>query len=173
MPPVPVRRVRLSLHVALLASVLALAGCTRMLSMETTSKSISDGIAAQLNMPVASVACPESREVKAGDTFECIATPAAGGRLTVKVSQQDDKGNIQWEVVNTEGLLDLQKVEASVRQGLADQASLQATVDCGERWRGTRVGDSFECQAKGGEGQEVTVVVNVTDEDGNVSWATR
>lgn len=158
---------------SLVVSVSAVAGCTQMLSMETTSKAISEGLVSQLAMPIASVTCPESREIKAGDVFECVATPAAGGRLTVQVSQKDDAGNITWEVVKTEGLLDLTKVEASVKQGLAQQVNLDATVACGDRWRATKAGDSFECQATGSEGQSVTIVVSVTDADGNVSWETK
>ncbi len=156
-----------------LAALLAPAGCTRSLNMESTSKAISEGLTSQLTMAIASVKCPDSREIKAGDTFECIATPGAGGRLTVRVTQKDADGNIAWEVAKTEGLLDLSKVEASVRQGLAEQASLDALVTCGERWRATKAGDTFECRATGGEGQEVTVVVHVTDDTGNVSWETK
>lgn len=160
--------------VAVLLASLALAvGCTQMLSMEGTSKAITEGLASQLAMPIASVKCPDSREIKAGDVFECIATPVMGGRLTVQVTQKDDAGNVAWEVSKTEGLMDLAKVEESVKQGLAQQVSLQAEVACGDRWRATKAGDAFECQAKGREGQAVTVVVTVTDNDGNVSWATK
>lgn len=160
------------LAVALLAAA-ALGGCTQTLSMEGTTKAISEGLNSQLAMPIASVKCPDSREIKAGDVFECTAMPVAGGQLTVQVTQKDGEGNITWEVTKTEGLMDLAKVEASVKDGLAQQANLQAEVACGERWRATKAGDAFECQATGSEGQAVTVVVKVTDAAGNVSWETK
>lgn len=168
--PVPSRR---PLPAFVLASMVTLAGCTQMLDMEGTSKAINEGLTSQLAMPIASVKCPDTREIKAGDGFDCIATPGIGGRLTVRVTQKDANGNIAWEVTKTEGLLDLTKVEASVKQGLAQQASLDATVSCGERWRATKTGDSFDCQATGAEGQAVGIVVHVTDNEGNVSWETR
>ena len=166
----PIRPSRLA---CVLAPLVAVAGCTQMLSMEGTSKAISEGLSSQLSMSIASVTCPESREIKAGDVFECVATPAVGGRLTVQVTQKDNAGNVAWEVTKTEGLLDLAKVEASVKQGLAQQANLEASVTCGERWRATKAGDVFECRASGSEGQAVTVAVTVTDNEGNVSWETK
>lgn len=174
MPPLVARRpARLPLLACVLTPLVATAGCTQMLSMEGTAKAISEGLTNQLAMSIASVTCPDSREIKAGDVFECVATPAVGGRLTVQVTQKDDTGNVTWEVTKTEGLLDLTKVEASVKQGLAQQANLEASVTCGDRWRAIKAGDAFECQAAAGEGQAVTVVVSVTDGEGNVSWETK
>lgn len=160
-------------HWGALAAAFALVGCTRNLSMEAVKKAIADGIASQQGLKVASVDCPAARPLKAGDTFECVAAPSGGGKLTVKVSQRDDSGNISWEVVKTEGLLDLGKVEASIRTGLKEQAKVEATASCGEHWRATRAGDTFECQAKTADGQTVPIVVSVKDAEGNISWATK
>ena len=154
------------------AAALALAGCSQSLNMEAVKKSIADGIVTQLSLQVALLDCPPSRPVKAGDTFECVATPKGGGRLTVKVSQKDDASNISWEVVKTEGLLDLRKVEGSIVTGLKDQAKVEATVSCGDRWRAAKAGDTFECEATA-QGQAVPIVVSVADNDGNISWKTK
>jgi hypothetical protein len=156
-----------------LVAVLALAGCSRNLDMEAVKKSIGDGLASQLGLKVASLECPPNRPVKAGDAFECVASPEGGGRLTVKVSQKDDASNVAWEVVKTEGLLDLAKVETAIRTGLKEQANVEATATCGGRWKAAKAGDTFECQARTAAGQDVPIVVSVADDNGAISWKTR
>ena len=121
-----------------------------------------------------SVACPtEPRTAKPNDEFECVVVPKEGGKLTVKVTQKDDQGNINWSVAKTEGLLDLSKVEESVKQGLKAQANADATVTCGGRWKGAKKGDTFDCEAKTAAGETVTIMVNVSDDNGNIEWGTK
>ena len=156
----------------LLGLALGVVACGTTIDMDAVGKAVSDGINTQLSLQVASVTCPtESRAAKAGDAFECVATPKDGGKLTVKVTQNDDKGNVTWEVVKSEGLLDLKKLEASITQGLKEQASVEATVSCGGKYRPTKVGETFECQAKSEAAGDAAVVVTVNDAEGNVSWA--
>jgi len=153
-----------------LGLTLAVTGCTRKLDMDALNTLISTGIATQMDLPMASVTCPaEGREQKAGDKFECTATPQAGGLLTVTVTQNDDDGNVSWAVSKTEGLLDLEKVEASVQQGLLEQVQVEAVVDCGARWKAINPGEVFQCQATAGD-QTAAVEVTTTDAEGNISW---
>jgi len=117
------------------AMILAATACTRSLDMAALDRSISEGINTQLQLPIATVNCPTGdRALKAGDKFDCTATPKEGGRLTVTVTQNDDAGKVSWEVTKTEGLLDLDKVEASVKEGLKTQTNVDATVACEGRW---------------------------------------
>ena len=154
----------------LAATILAAAGCTRSLDMAALDRSISDGINTQLQLPIATVTCPTAdRPMKAGDKFECTATPKEGGRLTVTVTQKDEAGNVSWEVSKTEGLLDLDKVEVSVRDGLKTQAKIDATVACEGRWKAAKVGEVFQCQATSGE-HKATIEVTTKDLEGNISW---
>jgi hypothetical protein len=154
-----------------MATALAAVGCTRTLDMDALNRSISEGIDKQLAMPVASVQCPaERRAIAVGDAFDCTVTPKAGGQLTVKVTQKDDAGNVAWEVMETKGLLDLDKVESAVTEGLKSQAQVTATVDCPDRWRATKVGDAFQCQVAVSDGRKATVEVTVTDAEGNINW---
>jgi uncharacterized membrane protein YhaH (DUF805 family) len=139
--------------------------------MSAVSTSVSQGLQSQLSLPIATVACPtETRPLKAGDAFECVATPEMGGELTVKVTQQDEKGNVTWEVAKTEGLIDLQTVEQSVVKGLKEQANVDATVTCGGKYRASNAGEVFECQAKTPDGRQSVVGVTITDAQGHVSW---
>lgn len=69
------------------------------LDMAKIEKSITDGIAEQLELTV-TVECPESVTQEAGSTFDCIATAEDGSTATVLVSQTDDEGNVTWELQN-------------------------------------------------------------------------
>ena len=167
---VPFSSVPFSYLLILAAPILVAAGCTRSLDMAALDKSISDGINTQLQLPIATVSCPTGdRPMKAGDKFDCTATPKEGGKLTVTVTQKDDAGNVSWEVTKTEGLLDLDKVEASVKEGLKAQTNVDATVACEGRWKAAKVGEVFQCQATSGE-HKATVEVTTADLEGNVSW---
>jgi hypothetical protein len=156
----------------ILLAALAAAGCSKSLDMAALNQSISSGINQQLSLPIASVTCPaEERPLQVGDTFDCVATPQAGGKLTVTVTQKDGDGNVAWEVTKTEGLLDLDKVEAAVVAGLKAQAGVEATVDCGERWKAATPGETFQCQAAVADGRKATVKVTTKDVEGNIDWS--
>lgn len=159
--------------VAVAAMSLAITGCGSTIQMDGVKKSISEGLAAQVGLHAETVTCPESREAKANDVFQCTVTPKEGGTLTIEVTQKDDRGNIDWKVVRTEGLLDLAKVEESVKEGLKQQANVDATVSCGSRWRAAAKGDTFDCEATTAAGEAVGIRVSVTDDEGNIQWGTK
>jgi hypothetical protein len=158
--------------IAVLALAGALAGCGVTLDMDAISKSITSGVATQTGIEIASVTCPqETRAGKTGDTFDCTATPKIGGKLTIKVTQKDDKGNIDWALDKVEGLLSLQTVESAVAKGIKDQTQADATVNCGGKFRAEKAGDTFDCQVTAADGTKSTVTVTEKDAEGNVSWA--
>jgi Domain of unknown function (DUF4333) len=158
---------------ALLGLAAMLAGCGVKLDMDAVGKSISTGIASQVGLEVASVTCPqEAPPAKAGDTFECVAIPKEGGKLTVKVTQKDDKGNVDWEVEKSEGLINLQTVEQAVAKGIKEQTEADSTVSCGgAKFRGVKPGETFDCEATAPDGTKSTVTVTEKDAEGNISWA--
>lgn len=158
-----------------LGLVLTLTGCGTKLDMSMLSKSISEGLANQLGLEIASVTCPqETRDAKLGDTFECEAKPKDGGRLVVKVTQKDDKGNVNWEVVKSEGFINLKTAEDAITKGLKEQVNADAIVSCGggaKNLRAAKAGDTFDCTATTADGSAHTVKVTVKDNDGNINWA--
>jgi hypothetical protein len=158
-----------------IVGAIGMAACGTTIDMDAVGKAVSDGITSQLSLPIASVTCPSgSRAAKAGDAFECVATPKDGGKLTVKVTQEDDKGNVKWEVVKSEGLIDLKATEDAIVKGLKEQASVDATVSCGGgKFRSAKTGASFECQARTQDKGDATVSVTMTDNAGNISWAVK
>ena len=152
--------------------LLALAGCSRNLDMEAIKTSITAEVKTQTGLEIASVECPtEARPVKLGDAFTCTAVPRIGGRLVIKAAQKDDQGNITWEVADTQGLLDLTKIETAVTQGLREQTSASdATVSCGGgKWKAAKAGDQFDCTAKAKTGDTAIVTIKVS-EDGKFGW---
>jgi len=165
---VPLSSLPFSYLLSIATATLVATGCTRSLDMAALNRSISDGINGQLQLPIATVSCPPGdRPMKAGDRFDCTATPKEGGRLTVTVTQKD--GNVSWEVTRTEGLLDLDKVEVAVKAGLKAQTNVDATVACEGRWKAAKVGEVFQCQATSGD-HKATVEVTTKDVEGNFSW---
>ena len=151
-------------------ALLGMVACTSMLSMDAIKSAISDGVKSQMGLEIASVTCPESRPIKAADTFECTATPKVGGNLVVKVTQKDDQGNISWELAKAEGLIDLAALETVIKNGLKEANGLEATVSCGGKYRATEPGKSFECTATDAEGAKAQVAVLMKDAAGNVSY---
>lgn len=163
------RRGRAALLLVALVAV-GTPACTRTLDAEVLHQAIASGLNEQLALPIASVSCPADRPIAANDSFDCTATPVAGGELTVTVTQSDEEGNINWKVSRTDGLMDLQLVEASVAEGLRSQAQVEATVTCGDRWKKITPGDVFSCEARVADGEAVAVEVTTTDGEGNISW---
>jgi hypothetical protein len=159
--------------VGLLAVTATLAGCERLLDIDRAETAIKSGLTEQLQLPFASVSCPESRPMKAGDVFECTAVAETGGDLTIRVTQEDGAGALDWKVVNGGKVLSMAKLEEQIKDGLASQAKIDASVDCGAvKMRVAKAGQILECTAKAGdESRQVAVTIN--DDNGNVTWAVK
>jgi hypothetical protein len=152
-------------------SLTPLAGADE-LDMDAVVKSIREGLAEQLAVSVQKVDCPEARQTKAGDVFDCAARVEDVGRLTVAVTQKDDDGNVAWKVTKTAGLLDLAHLEGEIREGLAAHSEgAEVKVACGGHYRGIQVGKTFECHAEDSTGEKVRIKVLIEDAEGNVHWS--
>ena len=92
------RRHRL-LILLLAVGALGLAGCgDKKLDTDKLEGKIKSGIEKQAGVKIKSVDCPDNVKVKKGDTFNCKATTQTGQSANVKVTQQDDKGNVNYQV---------------------------------------------------------------------------
>jgi hypothetical protein len=76
----------------------ALAACTRTVNTDALEQQIAAELQAQANVTASSVDCPDDVEAEAGGTFTCTATADDGSTATITVTQQDDEGNLRWEV---------------------------------------------------------------------------
>lgn len=155
-------------------ALIPLVACTKHLNVDGVAPAITQGVSDQVGLKLASVTCPrEPRPLAANDTFDCIGAVEGGGSLTIAVTQTDDSGSITWKVARTDGLLDLAKVEGSIVAALKAQAQVDAKVSCGGKWKAAGKGDTFDCQATAPDGTPIPIGVTVTDDKGNVSWATK
>ena len=84
---------------AALPAALVLTGCgDKKLDTDKLEGKIKDGIEKQTGVKVRKVDCPDDVKVKKGDTFTCKAITVTGQVANVKVTQQDDKGNVRYQV---------------------------------------------------------------------------
>ena len=150
----------------------AFAGCEHLLDMERVQTAIKGGLAEQLQMPFASVTCPESRAMKAGDVFMCTAVAETGGDLRIQVTQTDGSGAINWKVTNGDKVLSLTKLEAQIKEGLVRQLNVDAVVACGGTMRVAKAGQTLECTATAGA-ESRKVLVTMDDDKGNVTWVVK
>lgn len=82
--------------------VLALAAtaCTKSLDTEGLEGELKSQIEAQTDSTITSVECPADVEAKAGEVFKCTAEEGSGATFTIRVTQRDDAGNVDWEVID-------------------------------------------------------------------------
>ena len=87
--------------VAVLAATLVLSGCSRVVDTDELEAQISSELQRQAGVTPTSVDCPDDVPAEAGGTFTCTATADDGSTATIEVVQQDDEGNLNWEVVSS------------------------------------------------------------------------
>lgn len=154
-----------------LAGALGGLGCTRYLQMEQVEASMRTGILEQLGLEVVALDCPESRELRVEDSFDCSARTEGGAVIRVVVTQIDDAGQVEWETAESDGILNLEGLAEQIRVGLQKETGDEALVDCGAAFGDTPPGQTFECVATDGEGNAAIVTVAVKDREGNVDWS--
>jgi hypothetical protein len=95
------RRSRGLLAIVSLLAPLVLAGCGNVIDDDQLETEIRNGVQTQAGVNLTEVTCPESRPIQAGDVFTCTATADDGRTLEITVTQNDDQGNVRWEVTGT------------------------------------------------------------------------
>lgn len=148
-----------------MAAVTAAAGpasaadLARLAARRTVERSVHQ---AYPDLSFGNVACPDGIRRARGVTFTCTVQ-LPGEFLVVDAKQTDGSGSItlaaRQAVIATQALRDF----------VAANASLPATVDCGAApWRVARAGDTIDCRAALADGTGRTVQLTVRDLDGNV-----
>ncbi len=84
--------------VVTLAAAALFSSCTKMLDTSKLQTQIKSGIEQQTSVTVKTVDCPGDVKIKAGGSFECTVTLSDGSTHKVRVTQNDDKGNVHWEL---------------------------------------------------------------------------
>ena len=150
------------------SAALLLAGCSSSIDVASLETQVQDGLAAQLG-GTWTVQCPDSMEVQAGLTANCMATSDTGETLEVNITQKDDQGSIDWEVPVTG--LDVDKLETGVASDIAAQVGGDWTVTCPDDIP-MQKDLTTTCDATSADGQSTTINVTQTDDQGNVNWET-
>jgi hypothetical protein len=133
-------------------------------------EAITTGITDQTGLGVESVDCPD-RPISAGDVFNCTAYGMSDSTMTVQVEQKDNLGNINWEIVGSTRILDLDVMEQQIVEQLTEQTGVSGVVECGsDRYKVAGAGDEFECTGRDNNGNEGIIKVTVQDDSGNYRW---
>ena len=94
------RRSRSAHLVAIAVLALGTAACTKTLDTDGLEGELKSQIEGQIDTTITSVDCPADVEAKAGEVFECTAVEGSGATFTIRVTQRDDAGNVDWEVTD-------------------------------------------------------------------------
>jgi hypothetical protein len=87
------------LSVLMIALAVVLSACgEQKLDTAKAENAIAQGISQQTGAQGVSVDCPKQVKIQAGSTFYCRAKAADGRQAPVRVTQKDDKGNINWKL---------------------------------------------------------------------------
>lgn len=130
---------------AIVFSAIALSACTRTLDPAAIESEIQADLTRQAKIPIRSIACPADIKSEVGQTFECVGALNPDGGFFITVKQKDDQGNISWQVPNSWRLLNLSSLASEFQKTLGTSIE----VNCGEGYRPTKAGDSFECKLNG------------------------
>ena len=78
---------------------LAAAACTKTLDTDGLEGELQTQVEQQTGSTISAVDCPADVEVETGGTFTCTAEEESGTTFEIRVTQSDDRGNVEWEVV--------------------------------------------------------------------------
>ncbi|MDX2228703.1 MAG: DUF4333 domain-containing protein [Leptolyngbyaceae cyanobacterium bins.349] len=185
----PIRSIRI---VCLSLVTVGITGCGG-LDNKKIANQIQQDITGNGGTSLKSVTCPGGINPEVGKGFECVGEMDNGYTFTITVQQQDEQGNLTWDVPHAKGLINVPKLESWMQENLTTEIGTKPTIACGGVYKAIKPGEGFECQLSykvtkpvGRPTQatakkpvkplptiEVTQTekVNVTtDESGNVSW---
>ena len=91
---------RLTRYFAVIVTGLALSACGEAtLDTGNIENEIAPQVEDQTGTKDVEISCPDDVEAKKGDEFECDATAPGGLEAKIKVVQENDDGDVNWELV--------------------------------------------------------------------------
>lgn len=174
------------------ASAIALAGCGG-LNHQKLADQIKQEITSNGGTSVKAITCPSGIKPEAGKNFECVGEMDNGYTFTIAIQQQDDQGNLTWDIPHAKGLINVPKLESAIQDTLTTEIGTKPAIACGGVYKPVPPGEGFECQltyqtmkpapkpAKAVSNKKpkpappITVtktekITVTTDASGNVSW---
>lgn len=173
--------------VLLAAAALAVTGCSAEFSVGNTGldiEKLTQTIQADVDeiLPegvTATVACPPDIPQAAGTNFTCTVM-IGEQQLSVRVTQKDDEGNVDYK--QEQAVLDLALLESELNTELDAQLTGSWQTSCEPvgtaRAYVVAPGEDFECYATGetAQGQsaeDLPIIVTVKNVDGEITWTTK
>lgn len=142
-------------------------GREKTLNTDEIEQAIMDVTREHAGIALTSVKCPDDVKVQKDAEFTCDATDGQGNTVMATVTQGDSEGNVSFHVP-TAGT---EEAEAAVKTGLAQQTGVAvASVECPEMVL-QGAGVVFTCMATTESGEQASINVTQTDEEGNIRWA--
>lgn len=152
-----------TLGVVALALVLTVlpAACSKELDTAKPEQAIAREVKRAYGITATDVTCPDNLKAKKGATFQCVVV-LSGDRLTVDVTQTDDKGALTFKPA--QALITRTTIVAAIKRQYN-----ASSVDCGKNayWV-SRPGRTIRCRARDKVGGSAVVVVTVNDTHGNI-----
>lgn len=154
--------------VLLFAATAALTACSidfsKSLNVGDVERQVESDLVDRRDVDV-EVKCPEEVEAEAGGEFTCTATDTEGNELEVEVVQEDDEGNVDWDVA----MLNMPLIEDDLSERVSRSVKVPVEITCPRILVSPEAGSSFECEATDDEGREGVLVVT-TEGEGDVAW---
>lgn len=176
-------------------SAIAIGGCGG-IDQNKVADQIKQDITVNGGTSVKTVTCPGNIRPEAGKSFDCVGEMDNGYTFTIAVQQQDDKGNLTWDVPHAKGLINVPKLESNIQETLTTEIGTKPAIVCGGTYKAVTPGQGFDCQltyttmkpapkpakpargttAKPAQAAKPTPVTRTekvtvtTDSNGNVSW---
>jgi hypothetical protein len=161
----------------LLGIVAGTTACSNHVDVRPLESSIKAELEKQGGIIVQIVMCPKDVP-KAKDTFfQCKGKLVPRGEFVADVQQEDEAGKLKWEILNSNGLLNLPRLEKRLQKEIGTEIGTEPTIKCSSgtrQYRPTKPGDSFDCRVTNGkltnpQGQIDKLTIKI-DPVGNLSW---
>jgi hypothetical protein len=157
--------------------ITGLTACNSYLPVRSLETSIKQEVEKQGGIIVQTVVCPQDVPKAIGTFFQCKGILQPRGEFIALVQQEDEAGKVKWEILNSNGLLNLPRLEKRLQKEIGTEIGSEPTVKCStgtRQFRLTKPGDSFDCKVLNGkltapQGQIDKLTVKV-DAQGNVNW---
>lgn len=151
----------------LLTGAILLSSCEKTFDVSSLQEEIKTNLNQQSGISVKAVHCPNNIKIQPESTFECTGELNPDGGFFITVKQEQD-GKAKWEIPSSWRLLNLSELEAEFKQKLKASEQNGLRISCGNVYRATKPGDSFECQLLRKEKTD-SILVKVEPE-GQVKW---
>jgi Domain of unknown function (DUF4333) len=122
-----------------------LTGCGKTLDVSKIQDAIKEDVVKKGATSLKQVFCPKDVKPEAGKTFECVGELDGGTGFVISVTQEDADGKVKWDIPNSKGILNLEKLQALFLESIKTTKGGPPEINCGGIYRSVKPGDTFDC----------------------------